>query len=260
MNALRLAWVHFRVIAMCELQCRVNLIVQVFHSALSVATGLIAIGLVFTYTSDLRGLTQPELIIVMGVHVAVGGFVRAFVFPNMEALMREIAEGEFDFALVRPVDSQLLVSIRRIRVWSTVDILVGLIVVSWGVGELGGVNVASVGAFVAAAICGLIVVYCLWLMITTSAFKAVRVEEITGLMNGIFDAARWPVSIYPSWLSGALTYGFPLAIAVTVPAEALTGRLTGAGLAVAVAVTLAMVIVTRLVWNIGVKSYSGASA
>lgn len=260
MNPLRLAWVHFRVIAMYELQYRINFFVQLVQSALSVATGLIAISLVFTYTTDLAGWTRPELIIVMGVHIAIGGFARAFVFPNMEQLMRDIAEGEFDFALVKPVDSQVLASVRRIWVWNTLDILVGAIVIGWGVRDLGGASLAGAGAFIVAVTCGAVVIYSLWTMITTTAFKVVRIEEVTNLMGGIFDAARWPVSVYPGWLRGTLTYVFPLAFAVTVPAEALAGRLTGAGLLIAILVTLLVFGLTRVVWNIGVKSYSGASA
>lgn len=39
-------------------------------------------------------------------------------------------------------------------------------------------------------------------------------------------AGCYPIGIYPGWLRGGLTFLAPLAFAVTVPAEALTGRLT----------------------------------
>ena len=52
----------------------------------------------------------------------------------------------------------------------------------------------------------------------------------------------------------------PVAFAVTVPAEALTGRLTGQTLLGALALTVLLAALARLVWRRGVKAYSGASA
>ena len=47
---------------------------------------------------------------------------------------------------------------------------------------------------------------------------------------------------------------------ITVPAEALTGRLTSGALAVLVAVTILSVVASRAFWRYGVRNYSGASA
>lgn len=45
------------------------------------------------------------------------------------------------------------------------------------------------------------------------------------MLDGICQAGRWPVGIYPIWLRMGLTFIVPLAFAVTVPAEAVSGRL-----------------------------------
>jgi ABC-2 type transport system permease protein len=47
---------------------------------------------------------------------------------------------------------------------------------------------------------------------------------------------------------------------VTVPAEALTGRLTGGTVLLALALCAVLLVVTRAFWRIGVRRYSGASA
>ena len=73
-------------------------------------------------------------------------------------------------------------------------------------------------------------------------------------------AGRWPVGIYPRWLRAALTFLVPIAFAVTVPSEALVGRLSPQMLLVAVSLALLTFIGARLFWKIGVRHYSGASA
>jgi ABC-2 type transport system permease protein len=88
----------------------------------------------------------------------------------------------------------------------------------------------------------------------------VRVHEIANLFEGLYAAGRWPVGIYPNWLRLGLTFIVPVAFAVTVPAEALTGRLTLQTWLGALGLTLFLFIVARVIWRIGMRSYSGASA
>ena len=47
---------------------------------------------------------------------------------------------------------------------------------------------------------------------------------------------------------------------MTVPAEAFTQRLSAGTLGLAVLVALALLLVTRWLWRMGVRRYSGASA
>ena len=68
--------------------------------------------------------------------------------------------------------------------------------------------------------------YSFWMILATSAFWLVRVENILMIFQSMYEAGRWPVSIYPAWLRFALTFIVPVAFAVTVPAQALTGRLS----------------------------------
>jgi ABC-2 type transport system permease protein len=57
-----------------------------------------------------------------------------------------------------------------------------------------------------------------------------------------------------------LTLIVPVAFAVTVPAEALTGRLDWPTGLAALGLAALLLIVSRVVWRIGLRRYSGASA
>ena len=76
----------------------------------------------------------------------------------------------------------------------------------------------------------------------------------------MYEAGRWPVTIYPGALRWALTFLVPVAFAVTVPAEALTGRLTASSLLGAAALALALLVGSRWFWSVGIRHYTGASA
>lgn len=261
LHSLGITLVHWRLGAQYEVQYRLNFALQVVESAVRLITGLVAIQLVFAFTTDLRGWGEAELLAVLGVHILLGGVLATFVLPNMFTFMFEVREGELDFALVRPVDSQLFISTRQLRFWNVVDIATGMVVLGWALAGLTGrLEFLEVAAFVVALACGALILYCVWMAFTTSAFWLIDVDDMAQLITGLYDAGRWPIRVYPLWLQGALTVVVPLGVAITVPAEALTGRLTPGALLVLLAVTVISAVGTRAFWLFGVRNYSGASA
>ena len=261
MNALRLMWIYFRVGAMNELQYRVNFFVQLLQSLVALGTGLVGLWLVFSHTATLDGWAPSELLALMGVYTLMGGLINAAIQPNMERLMGDVQQGTLDYALTKPEDAQLIVSVREIRVWQTVDIVAGLIVMAIAEAHLQTRLGAwqALGFLVVLAMGGLMI-YSFWLILTTVAFWVVRIDEIVNLFQGVYAAGRYPVTIYPGWLRLGLTFLVPVAFAVTVPAEALTGRLTWPTLLGAAALTIALLVLARWFWRLGLRRYSGASA
>jgi ABC-2 type transport system permease protein len=260
-RAIRLFGRYFKVGAMNELQYRANFAAQLLQSGIALATGLAVLGLVFAQTQSLAGWSQPELLAVMGVHMLMGGFVWTFIDPNMQRLITDVREGTLDFVLTKPVDSQLLVTVREVRIWNAVDIVIGLVVLGVAIVQMGGrIGPIEAGAFVVALVLGASMIYCFWMILTTSAFWIVRMDEIHELFEGVFQAGRWPVTIYPGWLRIGLTFLVPIAFAVTVPAQALSSRLDAGTLALAAAFAVALLAFTRWFWFFGLRNYSGASA
>jgi ABC-2 type transport system permease protein len=250
-----------RVSALNELQYRINFFLQLFQSLISLGTAIAVVALVYLYTPSLGGWRPWELMVVVGVHTALGGVIRALIQPSMQLLMDDIREGKLDFALTKPVDAQLLVSLRRITVWPLVDVVVGLGVVVVAAFRLGqGVTPLGVATFLVGLVLGAVMIYCLWLVITTGAFWVVRMEHVAELFNGLYQAGRWPIGLFPGWLRAIFTVLVPLAFAVTMPSEVLTGRAGVLALGAAAVFTLALVAFTRWFWRLGVRNYSGASA
>jgi ABC-2 type transport system permease protein len=179
----------------------------------------------------------------------------------MERLMGDVQAGTLDFALTKPEDAQLLISVREVRIWQLVDVTLGLVVLATAVARLGAaIGLGQALAFALALALGGVMIYCFWLMLTSAAFWVVRIDEMVNLFQGLYAAGRWPIGIYPDWLRTALTFLVPVAFAVTVPAEALTGRLTALTLLAAALLAAALFALARLVWRTGLRRYSGASA
>jgi ABC-2 type transport system permease protein len=261
MNFFRLLAVFFRVSVMGELAYRVNFFMQLFESLLELAASLAGLAVVFSYTDTLGGWRPDEVLALVGVYFLAGGVIGLVIQPGMEQFIESVRDGTLDFTLTKPEDAQLLVSIQRVEIWQLIDIVLGLGVLVTALIRLGEkVGGWEASAFAVMLVAGAVIIYSFWLILATLSFWFVRVENILEIFRSMYEAGRWPVSLYPGWLRFGLTFIVPVAFATTVPAEALTGRLTWETLLGTVVVAALLFIVSRVVWRVGLRQYSGTSA
>ncbi len=257
----RLALLFLRIGVQNEMQYRANFFIQLVQSAAVTGSGLVVLALVYSHTPDLNGWTHPQVIAVMGVFTMMLGIIGFVIEPNMARLNDDVRQGTLDLILTKPADAQLLVSVREFRVWSLTDVLVGIVVLGYGLIQLGdSIGPAAWAGFAVTLVAGTIMIYCFWLLLSAGVFWFVRMEMVQEMFTGLSRAGQYPVGIYPAWLRYGLTYVAPLAFAITVPVEALTGRLTWVRLITTLGFLVVLATVTRVVWRAGIRRYSGASA
>jgi len=260
-RSFRLAALYFRLGALNELQYRANFFVALFQSALAVSVGLVVLALVYSHTTTLNGWKQPELMVVLGVQILLGGIIHATIQPNMQQLVDEVRDGKLDFALTKPEDAQVLISLRALRLWQFTEVISGSAVIGVGVYRIdAGLGLWRSLAFVALLLMGALLLYCFWLILATGSFWIVNMWFLSDLFEGIYQVGRWPIGVYPGWLRYSMSYLVPIGFAVTVPAQALTNRLGWETVVIALGFGAALVVFTRWFWRFGLKRYSGASA
>jgi ABC-2 type transport system permease protein len=261
MTTLRVALLHLRVGIMNDLQYRVNFALQLLQSALQLASGLVVFALVYSHTTELNGWSQNELLVVLGVQIMMAGVIHAVIQPNMMRFTGDVRDGKLDHALTKPVDTQMLVSVRQVEVWQAVDVLTGAGVIAVAMVRLGGdLGALELLSFAVALVFGAVLLYCFWMLLATLAFWVVNLWHLPELFEGVFQTGRWPIGIYPTWLRFSVTFLVPIAFAVTVPAEAVTSRLDWQTLALAAGFAVVLFGITRWFWRFGLRSYTGASA
>jgi ABC-2 type transport system permease protein len=192
----------------------------------------------------------------------VGGIIRTVVQPNMQRLVDDVQRGTLDYALTKPASAQTLVSVRHIEIWQGIDIVAGLIVLIVAQVQLDDSTnvVRRAVAFPLLLLAGSWCIYCFWIMLAASSFWLTRVDQMQELFEGLFRSGQYPVRIYPPWMRYGLTFIVPIGFAVTVPAEAVTNRLSLATVAITLGVATALTLASRWVFRRGLRRYSGASA
>jgi ABC-2 type transport system permease protein len=219
------------------------------------------LAIIFTYTNSLGGWRPDEMLALVGVYFLVGGIISLVIQPGMAALIDSVRDGTLDFTLTKPEDAQLLVSIQRLAIWSLLDLLMGTGVLVVALVRLGNtIGAGQAAEFLGTLLSGAVIVYSFWLILASLSFWLVRVENLLEIFQSVYQAGRWPVSLYPGWLRFGLTFIIPVAFATSIPTEALTGRLGEPLLLGAFGLAVLMFAVSRLIWQLGLRRYAGASA
>jgi len=194
---LRIVLLFAKLEAQFELAYRTNFLFDLLQQVVITFTSLGAVFILFSYTDTMNGWTLPAMIVVVGVFYIVQGVGDLVFLPSAQQLMEHVRLGTLDFVLLKPVDAQFFVSLRRIKFTSIVEIVLGVGIVVAGFTRLGAVDLVAAALFVITLACGLVLVYVLLLVLGTLAFWFVRVENLLVVYEAFTDAARFPIDIYP---------------------------------------------------------------
>jgi ABC-2 type transport system permease protein len=219
---------------------------------------VLPIAFVYGHAPSIAGWSRPEALLVTGFFLVLQGFVGVVLEPNFAALVDAIRRGTLDFVLLKPVDSQLVVSLQRLSPQRAWDVIAGVAVLATALHDLPtpgpGATLAAAGLFAA----GALATYGLYLAVVCTSFWFVRVDNLRFLLAGVLDAGRWPLGVYRGWVRTLLTVVVPVVLVTSTPALALRGRIGPELVTQALLVATGMLIGSRWLWRVAVRRYGSA--
>ena len=258
---LRLLGMQLRISAALAMQYRVEFVAGGIHSGFWTALSLVPLLVLFRARPTVAGWTFEETLVVMGWFAVVKGILEGAVNPSLTAVVEHIRKGTLDFVLLKPADAQFLVSTARFELWRIVDVAGGVALLVYAFHRLGRTPSASaLGLALLVLGSAIVILYSLWILVVSAAFFVVKVDNLSFLLLSIYDAARWPVDVFPQLVRVAFTFVIPLAILTTIPAQALLGRIGLAGVAATAAGAAAFAVLARAVWLRSIGRYTSASS
>jgi ABC-2 type transport system permease protein len=252
-----------RASAQGELAYRTNFIISLLHTCLNLGTGVLGLIVVFSQIETIHGWDFPATLALLGVFLTLGALRGLFIGPSLEALAGmdgEIWTGRFDFTLLRPLDVQFQASFRHWRPFALADLVLGLTVLGYAIAQLGQtLTVGRLLSFLITLGAGVTILYSILLAFSALVFLGPGFL-FTWVFNGIFQMARYPVQLYPGWLRLVLTWVVPVGIMTTMPAQALSGKLSAQLLVGCVALALALLTGASALFRLGLRRYASASS
>lgn len=244
-----------------ELAYRTDALVNILLNLMWLGWELLSLSIVFSNTDTLAGWGPGELIALLGVFRLVNTLMAALIWPNTEKFNTGVRDGTLDYTFLMPVNSLFLISFSRIVIWRAWDVVLAtvLIVIGISLGG-GGASPANVISFVLLVASGAAIIYSLWIVMIAFTFWFVKFDNNVTILQALMDTGRYPAMVYPLWLRLIVTFVVPIAVATTVPLQALRGDLQGWQVLMFLGVGAASLLVATRVWKAGVRRYSGASS
>jgi ABC-2 type transport system permease protein len=257
----RLLGVQVRMSAITAMQYRGDFVVRGFVTALWMSVTLLPLFVVFGARQTVAGWSFSEALVVVGWFTLVRAVLEGGVSPSLTAVVEHVRRGTLDFVLLKPADAQFLVSTAKFEPWRIIDVVGALGIFVYAFAHLGrwpGPKELLLGVLF--LVLAIIVLYSFWILVVSAAFWVVKVDNLSYLFQSLFDAGRWPITIFKGTLYYLFTFVFPLALMTTYPALALLGRLSVRNAALAWLGGLAFAALARAIWGRALRMYTSASS
>ena len=261
MRVLRLLYALFKINVQMTLAYRADTVVNILLNLMWLGWELLGLGIIFSNTPSLGGWRLGELIALLGVFHLVNAFMAALIWPNTENFNTSVRDGTLDYTLVLPVNSMFLVTFSRMVIWRVWDLALGAILISVGIHMSASIpGTANLFSFLLLATTGAVILYSLWIVLIAATFWFVKFDNNVTILQALLDTGRYPATVYPTWLRLIVTFLVPVAVATTVPMQALRGDLTPNQVFIFTGVSAVTFLVAVRAWHAGVRHYSGASS
>jgi ABC-2 type transport system permease protein len=258
---LRLLLLQLRTSALLIAQYRWDFVTDGLISMFWAATAVIPLIVVYGdgNRAGIPGWSFGEALVVTGWFILLQGILEGAINPGLQAVIDHIRKGTLDFVLLKPADAQFLVSTSRFAMFRIFSLFGAIIVFVYAFGRIGTPpTVLAVATSVMLLFTATLVLYSLWILIISAAFFVVKVDNITYLFGSIFDAARWPISVFSGAIRVVFTFVIPLAVMTTYPAEAMLGRLAASTVLSVVVGTVVFAAAARFTWSKAIGHYTSA--
>jgi ABC-2 type transport system permease protein len=256
---LHLLATQLRASLLLAMQYRADFALDGVVEVLWMATAIVPLFVVYQARASVAGWTFGEALLVMGWFTFLQAVLEGAINPSLASVVEHIRKGTLDFVLVKPADAQFLVSTARFMPWRSVNVVTAVGLFAWGFHLIGrGPSATAVATAALAAVLAVVVLYSLWILTVSAAFYVVRIDNLSFLFSAVFDAGRWPITVFRGVVRLVFTFVVPLALMTTYPAQALLGTLPGSTLLGAIAGAALAFAIARAVWIASIARYTSA--
>ena len=232
--------------------------------------------LIFNYTSQI-GAGGPEggawdkyqFFVFIATSMFINSIVQMFFMTNADEFSELIRTGGLDFALLKPIDTQFLVSLRKVEWASMANFLVAAVLMAYALPRVEGFDLSlwRIVAYLIYVVFGIAILYSLTIVLAAASVWLGRNSSIYDFWFYITTFSRYPMEIYHGPVGGWIRWGFtfllPVLIVVNVPARMLAKPMHPEYwyLALfAIVATAASLVGSRWVFQRALLSYRSASS
>jgi ABC-2 type transport system permease protein len=252
-----------------DMTFRANFIIDTISSISWMIMNLGFYALVYRETTSIAGWDKYQFFVFISTTMFVNSLVQAFFMPNAEELSEQVRTGGLDFALLKPIDTQFLVSLRKVAWSSFGNFFVALILLTYSVPKIQGLELTAwqFVLYPLYVVMGVMILYSVMIALAATSIWLGRNQTLYDFWFYITNFSRYPMEIYDgTWgtpLRQLFTFIVPILVVINVPARLMAKPLSRENLWMAgfgLLATVASVLASRWIFNRALLSYRSASS
>ena len=205
---------------------RANFIIECISSVSWMLMNLGFYVLVFQFTSMIGGWGHYQFFVFLATTLFINSLVEAFFMPNAEEFSELVRTGGLDFALLKPIDTQFLVSLTKVDWSSFSNFAFAIALLAYSLAKLDYTpNLLEITLYPIYVLCGVMIMYSLMIILAATSVWLGRNQTLYDFWFYITNFARYPREIYRGALGDplrlAFTFFIPVLVVVNVPARLL---------------------------------------
>ncbi len=218
-----------------DMTFRMNFILQCFTSISWTVMNIGFYLIVFQFTKQIgvnTGWAQYQFFIFLATTWLINSLVQAFFMPNAQEFSELIRTGNLDFALVKPIDTQFLISFQKVDWAALSNFWMGIVLLSFSLWKLMTMPEAPLQLhpvvfllYPVFIICGCLIMYSVMITLAATSIWLGRNQTLYNFWFYLTNFSRYPMEIYWSgwgWsLWGVFTFLIPVLVVINVPARLL---------------------------------------
>ena len=207
-----------------ELEYKTNVIIDFITSILSLIGSIFLLSIFFQVTDNIGGWKFEQALIIQGIYTILNGITNTWFNPNLSEIVKHIREGTLDFVLLKPIDSQFNISLKKIAPSGFLEIILGLCLLFYciRINQI-YINFGFVFICLITLFCSTVILYSLWFLISTTTIWFVKTWNATEVLRSFLYIGRFPLNSFSFLLRIFFSIFIPIAFITTIPSEAFLG-------------------------------------
>lgn len=240
---------------------RGNFYTSVFSSLLWAVFSFVTVLLMTARVTSVAGWKPEEIVLMTTVYGIFIGIFHVFFSQNFEHFVRLSDKAELDMYLLKPIDTQYLLSFWSFNIPGITRIVMGIFLTALFI-QKAHFSVSGTQVIISVALLSIggVMVYSVWFLCATLTLWFPKLTNIIDFLYSGTNLSRFPKDMYDQGLREFSYVLLPVGLIIATPVKVLTGSIPYEYIVLLSIFSICFFVCSRLFWRFALKYYTSSGS
>lgn len=227
---------------------------------LALLQSFVFFGSILRSLPSVGGWTLPQYALLLATYSLNWGIFKMFYGRTMEDVIDHVFTGQFDYTLLRPINTRFLSFFCPPLIKSFPSVVFNIILVFWVIHYFAlPVTVTSIFLYIAYLTIGQIIIFSFAQVAICTSFFTNDASEIFAIFENAWNQATYPGQAFTKSIFFLLSFVVPIILFASFPTLVLLGKINNSiDYLYPIIVAIICLFLSNLIYKFGIKHYTSA--